>query len=267
MSLDLQYLLGEVEKLSISVGHFIVERRKGVFRIDEKSFNNLVTEVDKAAEEKFVEGLAKLLPNSGFIAEEGTGNRLESGYNWIIDPIDGTTNFVHNVPLYCTSVGLFDGTDIVLGVINEPNGKECFSAAKGCGAFLNGHKMEVSRTPKLVNALIATGFPYDDFARENGYFKVLRDFTHKTRGIRRLGSAALDMAYVACGRFDSFYEYGLNPWDVAAGIILVEEAGGVCSDFRDGRNMLFGEEIISSNQLIHAEMQTVIQQVFSNNAV
>ncbi|MES2629557.1 MAG: inositol monophosphatase family protein [Bacteroidota bacterium] len=265
MSPDLRHLLGEVEKLSVSVGRFIVTQRKGAFRIDEKSFNNLVTEVDKAAEEKFVEGLMQILPGAGFIAEEGTGSRAAEGYNWIIDPIDGTTNFVHNVPLYCTSVGLFDGNDIVLGVINEPNGKECFSAAKGLGAFLNGHKMHVSASPLLLNSLIATGFPYDDFARENGYFKVLKDFTHKTRGIRRLGSAALDLAYVACGRFDSFYEYGLNPWDVAAGIILVEEAGGRCSDFRSGRNMLFGEEIIASNQKIHQEMEVIIQQVFSNN--
>ncbi len=265
MSLDLQHILAEVEKLSVSVGRFIVEQRRGAFRIDEKSFNNLVTEVDKAAEERFVEGLAAILPNSGFIAEEGTGSRLAEGYNWIIDPIDGTTNFVHNVPLYCTSVGLFDGENVILGVINEPNGKECFSAAKGVGAFLNGHKIEISGTQKLISALIATGFPYDDFARENGYFQVLRDFTHKTRGIRRLGSAALDLAYVACGRFDSFYEYGLNPWDVAAGIILVEEAGGICSDFHGGRNMLFGEEIVASNKLIHDEMQVVIQQVFSNN--
>lgn len=265
MSLDLQYLLGEVEKLSVSVGRFIVTQRRGAFRVDEKSFNNLVTEVDKAAEEKFLEGLSVILPEAGFIAEEGSGVKSESGMNWIIDPIDGTTNFVHNVPLYCTSVGLQIGDEIVLGVINEPNGKECFSAAKGLGAFLNGHRIEVSKTQKLANSLIATGFPYDDFERETGYFQVLRDFTHKTRGIRRLGSAALDLAYVACGRFDSFYEYGLNPWDVAAGIILVEEAGGLCSDFRNGRNMLFGEEIISTNSLIHKEMEIVIQQVFSNN--
>lgn len=265
MNLDLQHLLGEVEKLSVSVGRFIVEQRRGAFKIDEKSFNNLVTEVDKAAEERFVKGLSTILPGSGFIAEEGTGVRSADGYNWIIDPIDGTTNFVHNVPLYCTSVGLMHGDEIILGVINEPNGKECFSAAKGFGAFLNGHKVTISNTSTLISSLIATGFPYDDFARETGYFEVLKDFTHKTRGIRRLGSAALDLAYVACGRFDSFYEYGLNPWDVAAGIILVEEAGGKCSDFRSGRNMLFGEEIIASNKHIHDEMNAVIQQVFSNN--
>ncbi len=261
MTLDLKHILSEVEKLSIEVGAYIVQQRKGAFRIDEKSFNNLVTEVDKAAEEKFVEGLAKILPGSGFIAEEGTGARVE-GYNWIIDPIDGTTNFVHNVPLYCTSIGLFDGDNVILGVINEPSSKECFSAAKGLGAFLNGESIKVSGTEKLASSLIATGFPYDDFERENGYFQVLRNFTHKTRGIRRLGSAALDLAYVACGRFDSFYEYGLNPWDVAAGIVIVEEAGGLCSDFKNGRNMLFGEEIIASNKKIHSEMNDVIEQVF-----
>ncbi len=263
MGIDLKVILQQTELLSREVGEFIVKKRKEAFRIDEKSFNNLVTEVDKAAEELFVTGLAKILPGSGFIAEEGTGYKNETGYNWIIDPIDGTTNFVHNVPLYCTSVGLFDGTDVILGVINEPNGKECFSAAKGLGAFLNGAPLRVSETKKLASSLIATGFPYDDFERENGYFQVLRDFTHKTRGIRRLGSAAIDLAYVACGRFDAFYEYGLNPWDVAAGIILVEEAGGRCSDFKLGRDMLFGEEIVATNTHIHHEMTQVIQDVFN----
>ncbi len=261
--MNLEIILKQVEDLSREVGEYIVAKRKLAFRIDEKSFNNLVTEVDKAAEELFVAGLKQILPEAGFIAEEGTGVKNPEGYNWIIDPIDGTTNFVHNVPLYCTSVGLALGTEVVLGVINEPNGKECFSAAKGLGAFLNGEVIRVAKTPQLSTSLIATGFPYDDFAREHGYFEVLRDFTHKTRGIRRLGSAALDLAYVACSRFDAFYEYGLNPWDVAAGIILVEEAGGKCSDFRKSREMLFGEEIIASNGTIHHELEAVIQRVFA----
>jgi len=260
--MNLELILRKTELLSREVGEYIVAQRKQSFRIDEKSFNNLVTEVDKAAEELFVAGLKKILPEAGFIAEEGTGEKSLDGYNWIIDPIDGTTNFVHNVPLYCTSIGLSYNGEIFLGVINEPNGKECFSAAKGLGAFLNGDPIRVAGTQRLSTSLIATGFPYDDFERENGYFQVLRDFTHKTRGIRRLGSAALDLAYVACGRFDAFYEYGLNPWDVAAGIVIVEEAGGKCSDFRNGRNMLFGEEIIASNRLIHQELEEVIQTVF-----
>jgi myo-inositol-1(or 4)-monophosphatase len=265
MITDLSKLLLQVGNLSREVGAVIRDRRKSSFLISEKSFNNLVTEIDKHAEELFVEGLSRLLPGSGFIAEEGTAEKIEGGYNWIIDPIDGTTNFVHNVPLYCTSVALHDGKEIVLGVIYDPSADELYAAAKGLGTALNGRQVKVSKSPLLNSALIATGFPYDDFGREDGYFQVLRDFTHQTRGIRRLGSAALDMAYVACGRFDAFYEYGLNPWDVAAGIILIEEAGGLCTDFKGGRDMLFGEELIATNTIIHREMEQVIHNVFGNN--
>ncbi len=253
----------QVENLSRNVGAFIIEKRKSSFVVDEKSFNNLVTEVDKLAEEQFVAGLKSFFPEAGFIAEEGSGEKSEGGYNWIIDPIDGTTNFVHNVPLYCTSVALQYNNEIVLGVIYNPNNAELFSAAKGQGAFLNGQPISVSNTVELIESLIATGFPYDDFNREENYFKVLQTFTHKTRGIRRLGSAALDLAYVACGRFESFYEYGLNPWDVAAGVVLVKEAGGVCTNFNGGDDVVFSEEIVASNKQVHDRMLQTIAQAFT----
>jgi len=256
---QLKTLLRSVEDTSLSIGAFIKAERQKNLEISEKSFNNLVTHVDKASEEKFVAALALLLPEAGFIAEEGTSSKESDEYNWIIDPIDGTTNFIHNIPAYCTSIGLAYKGVVILGVIYDPSHDELFSAAKGCGAFLNRKPLTVSKTTELERCLLATGFPYDDFERETGYFAVLKAFTHKTRGLRRLGSAALDLAYVAAGRFDAFYEYGLNPWDVAAGIIIVQEANGSCSDFKGGSNMLFGEEIIATNKLIHQDVLDVVQ--------
>lgn len=260
---QLKDLLVQVENLSKNVGAYILDRRKSSFIIDEKSFNNLVTEVDKQAEEQFVAGLKSFFPDAGFIAEEGTGEKKEGGYNWIIDPIDGTTNFVHNVPFYCTSVALEYKGDMLLGVIYNPSNAELFSAAKGQGAFMNHQPISVSNTVELNESLIATGFPYDDFNREENYFDVLKLFTHKTRGIRRLGSAALDLAYVACGRFESFYEYGLNPWDVAAGVVLVKEAGGICTDFSNGEDVVFTEEIVASNPKVHSRMVETIAKAFT----
>ena len=256
---QLRSLLTAVEDTSIAIGAFIKEERQKNIEISEKSFNNLVTQVDKTSEEKFVAALELLLPEAGFIAEEGTSTKNSDEYNWIIDPIDGTTNFIHNIPAYCTSIGLSYKDEVILGVIYDPSHNELFSAAKGHGAFLNRKPLTVSKTTKLERCLLATGFPYDDFERESGYFAVLKAFSHKTRGLRRLGSAALDLAYVAAGRFDAFYEYGLNPWDVAAGIIIVQEANGTVTDFKGGNSMLFGEEIIATNKLIHNDVLEVVQ--------
>lgn len=230
-------------------------------RVESKSLNNLVSYVDKGAEQRLVDGLSLLLPGAGFIAEEGTGTR-GPGENWIIDPLDGTTNFVHGVPCYCISVGLMREDEVVLGVVLEVTRDECFTAWKGGGAFLNNAPISVSRRSTLQESLLATGFPYDDFGREAQYMELLRALMHNSRGIRRLGSAAADLAYVACGRFEAFYEYGLNPWDVAAGALLVKEAGGVVTDFRNGREWLFGEEIVASNGNIHAELLGPIRNFF-----
>ncbi|HEX2616257.1 MAG TPA: inositol monophosphatase family protein, partial [Flavobacteriales bacterium] len=185
------------------------------------------------------------------------------GLNWIIDPLDGTTNFVHGIPCYCTSVALVRGEEVLIGVVLEVTRNECFSAWKGGGAYLNGKRIHVSQRGQLLDSLLATGFPYDDFAYESAYMDLLRDLMHRSRGIRRLGSAAADLAYVAAGRFEAFYEYGLNAWDVAAGILLVLEAGGRVSDFREGDRFLFGEEIVASNGHIHREMLDVIERSFS----
>ncbi len=244
----LHTLLGKVEFVVQKAGEDIEEAHfNRDFLVESKSYNNLVTEVDKKTEEKLVELLGKLLPEAGFIAEEDSIARKEADYQWIIDPIDGTTNFVHGLPLYCISIGLAFKEEIILGVVYNPINQELFSAYKNGGAYLNNRPIQVSKTEKLDDSLLATGFPYDDFEREQAYMKLLNELMHNSRGIRRLGSAAIDLAYVACGRFEAFYEYGLNPWDVAAGILLVKEAGGKVCDFKGGNNMLFGEEIVASN--------------------
>ena len=227
--------------------------------VESKSLNNLVSYVDKQAEQRFVDGLRDLLPEAGFIAEEGTGEMVE-GINWVIDPLDGTTNFVHGVPCYCTSVALIKDGEIQLGVVLEVNRDECFAAYRGGGTTMNGKAVNVSTRASLQDSLLATGFPYDDFGFESEYMDLLRELMHRTRGIRRLGSAAADLAYVACGRFEAFYEYGLNSWDVAAGVILVREAGGKVSGFHPSKDPVFDEEIVASNSAIHDELLEVIEK-------
>lgn len=257
--MDLKNIEQQIVELSRTVGDWMFNERKNFSqqKVEEKSFNNLVSYVDKEAEQKFVAGLESILPTSGFIAEEGTSNKKGEQYNWIIDPLDGTTNFIHGIPAYCTSIALIDdlSNELLIGVIYDPNQQECFHASKGNGALLNGIKISVSPEPKLERSLIATGFPYDDFKRQKEYMDLLLDLMHQSRGIRRLGSAAIDLAYVACGRFETFYEYGLNPWDVAAGALIVKEAGGEVSDFSKGNNYVFGEEILTSNNTsMHHQM-------------
>jgi myo-inositol-1(or 4)-monophosphatase len=251
---DLQEITSRVAEISRQVGGWMKEQRIQAGQAELKSPNNLVTFVDKESERRIVEALHEILPGAGFIAEEGTGIRNEKGFNWVIDPLDGTTNFVHGVPVWCISIALVDGLEPVAGVIYDPSSGECFEAFTGGGATLNGKRIYVSETAQLEKSLLATGFPYDDFGRENQYFQLLKSIMHKTRGIRRLGSAAIDMAWVACGRFEAFYEYGLNPWDVAAGTIIIREAGGVVSGFKPGNDPVFGEDIIAANRGIHVEL-------------
>ncbi|HAW50870.1 MAG TPA: inositol monophosphatase [Flavobacteriales bacterium] len=227
-----------------------------------KDKNSLVTEVDKNIEEFLVNALSKLIPNAGFIAEEGTAVNLGNEYNWIIDPLDGTTNFIHGIPAYCISVGLKKGNEIVLGSVFEFIRENYYTAIHGGGSYMNGTQIHVSKTKKLDDALLATGFPYYDFRFIEQYIEVFKDFMKLSRGIRRLGSAALDMAYVASGKFDGFFEYSLHPWDVAAGVILVREAGGTVTDFGNGNNFLFGKEMLASNSLIHTELINIIGMHF-----
>ena len=243
---------------------FLQNERKVFSRevVEYKGFNDLVSYVDKTSEEILVNGLKKLIPDAGFITEENTLTLKDRDYVWIIDPLDGTTNFVHGIPCYCVSVGLTYKQELILGIVHEVNLDECFYARKGGGAYLNGTKILVSTIPTLSKSLVATGFPYHDFVQMKEYMEVFDYCMKNTQGLRRLGSAAVDLAYVACGRFEVFYEYGLNPWDIAAGALIVKEAGGQVSDFKSENNFLFGREIIASNTAVHAEFQKVVAQSF-----
>ena len=258
----LREILDQVIEISIETGKFLRDERKSISssEIEMKSGkNDLVSRADKEAERRFVDYLRQVLPEAGYIAEEGTGERAEK-YNWIIDPLDGTTNYLFGIPCYCTSVALWKEGEILLGVIYDPERDECFSAAKGLGAFLNDKPIKVSDQKDMSLALLATGFPYDNKGRQMEYLKILAEVNSKSRGIRRLGAAAVDMAYVACGRFDGFYEYGLNAWDVAAGAIIIEEAGGKVSDFYGTDNYLFGSTLVCDNGLVHQDLVDLVKK-------
>tara|TARA_R110002050_G_scaffold176775_1_gene309754 strand:- start:15894 stop:16685 length:792 start_codon:yes stop_codon:yes gene_type:complete len=245
-------------------GKYIKDQRKDFTPdlVETKSLNSLVSFVDKTAEKMLVEGLGNLVPEAGFIAEEGTSNKIGETYNWVIDPLDGTTNFIHGIPLYSISVALTKNGFPVVGVVYEINLDECFYAWKDSKAYLNGTEISVTKTAKLSDTLLATGFPYHDFEKMEGFLKSLRYFMENTRGLRRLGSAAVDLAYVACGRFDGFYEYGLNPWDVVAGAFIVEQAGGKSGYFTANEAYTDGSEILATNGLIHDEIERLIEEFY-----
>ncbi len=254
--MDLRNICLEIENAARESGAFILKESKvfDISRAEKKGFNDFVSYVDKGSEKMLVERLSRLIPQAGFIVEEGTSVKKGIKYNWVIDPLDGTTNFLHDIHPYAISIGLMEEDEIVAGIVYEVSGNETFTAWKDGGAWLNGNRIRVSQATKLADSLVATGFPYSDFRRLDAYMKCLTHFCKHSQGIRRLGSAAIDLAYVACGRFEAFYEYGLHPWDVAAGIILVREAGGQVSDFSGNESNLSGDEIVASTNLVFSEL-------------
>jgi myo-inositol-1(or 4)-monophosphatase len=261
--MNFEKITRQVTELCSETGNFIQDEmhKLNTADIETKSINNFVTYVDKTAEKMLVEGLSGLLPGTGFVAEE---NPLltRKEINWIIDPLDGTTNFIHGVPLYSISIALMDQKEILIGVVLEILRKECFYTWKGAPSFLNGDVIKVSDTSSVKESLFATGFPYYDYQHLDGYIEFFRYLMQNSHGIRRLGSAAADLAYVACGRFEGFYEYGLSPWDVTGGSLLVKNAGGTVCDFSDGDNFIFGKEIIATNSIIHSEFMEVFKNAF-----
>lgn len=262
--MNYQKICAAAEEIVLQTGAFI----RGEFgkvsqqSIEEKSVNQLVTYVDRTAEEMLVKGLRQVLPEATFLTEEATIKSESGDLQWIIDPLDGTTNFLHGIPTFAVSVGLLQDKEITVGLVYEVNQDECFSAWKGGGAWLNGVQIRVSSAKSVAQSLISTGFPVDNFTRLTPMLKAVSHFIQHSRGVRRVGSAATDLAYVACGRYDTFFEYNLNPWDVAAGILLVQEAGGQITDFSGTNNSLFGREMLASNKIIHEEVLTIIKQAF-----
>mgnify|MGYP000017410753 FL=1 len=247
---DLVALLDQAVAVIRPVGDYLVAQRVLESDIEVKGLNSLVSHVDKTAEVRLVEGLSALLPEAGFLAEEGTaGNKAGARFRWVVDPLDGTTNLIHGLPVFCVSVALVDGDSPVLAVVHDPNRNECFTAVLGGGTRLNGKPVKCAQRTDLADALVATGFPHWDFTRMPNYLVALTAFAKGTRGLRRMGSAAIDLAYVACGRFDAFFEYSLQPWDIAAGLLLVTEAGGSTSDFNGvcaPTALLSGREVLAA---------------------
>lgn len=258
-SLELQSAVEATRQAAQVIATYTDHSRSQNFKL--KGLHDLVTEADVASEKRIKEVIATAFPNDHFLAEEShAGASLTNERTWIIDPIDGTTNFAHGVPFFAVSIALWINREpkvaAILGVSND----ELFTAEVGSGAFLNGNPIRVSTTEQPSGALIGTGFPYRDLSVIEDYMKVFHVLMHETHGVRRPGSAAYDMAYVACGRYDGFYEYALAPWDVAAGALLVREAGGVVTDWHGGENWLSGKRITAGNPHIHAWLQTVLQQ-------
>jgi myo-inositol-1(or 4)-monophosphatase len=263
--MNLELICSKVCDLARSTGMFIRAEAIKINHknIEVKGLNNFVTYVDKVSESQLVDGLKKILPEAGFITEEGTATENGSDYRWVIDPLDGTTNFIHGLPPYAISIGLMYKEEVVIGVIYEISAGECFYAWKGSNAYLDGNTIKVTEASNVSDSLIATGFPYYDFNQIKPFMKTLEYLFVNSHGVRRLGSAATDLAYVACGRFEVFYEYNLNSWDVAAGSLIVKQAGGQVTDFKGGNNFIFGKEIIASNTNVYSDFKRVIDSNFT----
>lgn len=260
--MDHKNLCFQVQEIARETGSFIREESKKitVSDIEFKGITSLVTYVDKTAEARIVSAVKLLIPDSGFVVEEGTAGSNNEKFTWIIDPLDGTTNFIHGIAPHSVSIALKEDEKIVLGVVYEVKSDEMFYAWKGSAAYLNGKEIKVSPNSKPEHALIATGFPYYDFDRVDDYIAAMKHLMKTTRGLRRLGSAAIDLAYVAAGRFDAFYEHALHAWDVAAGAFIIQQAGGKVTDFNGGENWLFGGEIVAASGNYFNEFYSVINR-------
>jgi myo-inositol-1(or 4)-monophosphatase len=239
-------------------GQILLEKFGRKITITKKGDINLVTEADLASEALIVERIKSYYPKHAILAEEsGVTEVVGAEYKWIIDPLDGTTNYAHGYPCFAVNIALEHKGEIVIGVTYDPTRDEMFAAERGQGATLNNKKISVSKTEKLSEALIVTGFPYN-FMEKPDFAEHLKKFLLAARGVRRDGSAALDFAYMACGRFDGFWEEGLNPWDMAPGVLLIEEAGGVLTDYSNKPFSIYTPPVCASNGLIHEEMLAVL---------
>lgn len=239
-------------------GVLIQKHFNGPFSISHKEgVNNLVTEVDQASERLIIDIIKKAYPDHGIIGEEYGERDVQARYKWIIDPIDGTVNYAHGIPLCCISIGVMDGNNLILGAVYNPMMNELFFAEKGKGAFLNNLPIKVSQKQDFDKAFLVTGFPYH-FPEGKNPFSIFERLVTEGLPVRRLGSAALDLCWVACGRFDGFWEYNLNPWDIAAGYLIVEEAGGMVTDFKNNPYSVWDKETLATNGKIHEALRQAI---------
>lgn len=243
----LKYSVGKVKSIEMKQG----EER------------NLVSEIDRTSEAKIISIIKRHYPNHAILAEESGATSASADYKWVIDPLDGTTNFLHGLPVFCVTIGIEYKGEIVVGVVYDPNLDELFTAEKGSGAFCNGKRMKVSAAKELINSLLVTGFPYDIAKNPNNAVGHFVNFLMEGQGIRRLGSAALDLSYVAAGRFDGFWEVNLHPWDMAAGVLFVREAGGIVADFSGSPSSIYTKQVLATNGIIHEAMLNVLKKGMS----
>lgn len=259
--MDLQKITQQVIDLSLECGAFIRKEAESFdySKVQIKGKNDLVSYVDQESEKMMVDRLKEILPEAGFITEEGTEKSEGQEYTWIIDPLDGTTNFIHGLPIYATSIGLAKGSEMIAGVVYDIGKDDCYHAYQNGGAFCNQDQIEVSPMSKIDDSLLATGFPYYNFERMDQYLAILNELMKNAHGLRRCGSAAIDLVYVAMGRYEGYFEYNLNAWDVAAGALIVQEAGGIVTDFSGGSDFVFGREIVAANA-IHQDLLSLIRK-------
>jgi len=243
-------------------------QRERNFSVDYKGKNDLVTEADVTAEEEIVSIIQKAFPEDDILAEETAEQAtLPQGRTWLIDPIDGTTNFTHGFPVYCVSIALWDNGQPKVGLVLEVTSNECYTALVGKGAYLDGNPITVSKLEDPKKALVGTGFPYNDLSLVDNYLKFFRMLMDNIQAIRRPGAASYDLCCVASGRFDGFYEYALNPWDVGAAALIVQEAGGVISDWQGSDDWLFGKRIVAGNTVIHDFLLEEIGNYFGEEEI
>ena len=257
-------MLNVAREAALEAGKFLKFNLGKVKHIERKQGQeiNLVTEIDKESEAIIIRKIRQHYPSHDILAEESGGHNMESEYRWIIDPLDGTTNYTHSLPIFCVSIGVAQNGTVVAGAIYNPSTDEMFTAEKGGGAFLNGKKIHVSSNDSLINSLLVTGFPYNVKENPDHVVEHFVNLLMKGQGVRRLGSAALDLAYVAAGRLDGYWEVFLNPWDKAAGILLVQEAGGVVTDFKNNPGNIYEPSTLATNGKIHQLMIAVLQKSF-----
>ncbi len=249
---------------ALEAGSFLLEQYGRVAEKDirRKTQNDFLSYVDEQSEHIIVETIRSRFTNHTFLAEEGGQSRNKSAYRWIIDPLDGTTNYLSGIPVFAVSIALEYENELVLGIVYDPIRQELFEAQKGRGARLNNKSIEVSKKKVLGESLIATGFPFKTKEFLSSYLKAFEQIFNQSIGMRRMGAAAIDMAYVAAGRFDGFWEIGLQPWDIAAGALLIREARGAVQDFWGSNNFLFDHYLLASNKLIQSEMQEILKLHF-----
>ena len=254
-------LLSTAVDAAKTAGSLLLKKAHDGFHIEYKNIVNLVTDADRAAEESIVSTIRDAFPAHRFLAEErGLQGQSGSPYQWIIDPLDGTTNYAHGFPFYAVSIGLEYAGTCVLGVVFDPVHDELFTAELGQGAYLNGRTIKVSNINQLNASLLVTGFAYDIRDNPNNNLDHFARVSLQVQGLRRTGSAALDLCYVASGRFDAFWEVQLQPWDMAAGIVILQEAGGLASSFQKDTFSIYGQELVASNGLIHDELLALLNQ-------